>query len=330
MRNQNGYGLIPMLIAVAVGAIVIGGLSVGIPTMIRSQKTVEFAQVAALKADEMETILSSKAACTAALGGQPVPAGATPTDVTADMRFADGQKILAKDNEFLQGLDVGALKISNIAGEAPLVVSSSTRKIVMLNLALRKQDSSLFANLTKARETRLHTILDGAGNIVQCQAETEEMKACTNSGGFYDLAAPNLGKTCIPYKHCAYGGSYADAPVAEGGFPNQLSTSGNRMNCPGNDADWTHQQTGVISTAVSCGKGCVGNKNVPVVTCMQCLSVPSSSAPATTEAPLPGDPGFNQDLDENEQIQDFINVQIKCETDMLDIEKCPWNPPFTP
>lgn len=327
MRNQNGYGLIPMLLALAVGGMVIGGLSVGISTMMRSQKTVELAQVASMQADEMETILSSKAACTDALGGQTVPAGSTPANATAIMKFANGPKTLTQNSDFLPGLTIGALQLANIASEPALIVNGTTRKTVSLNLAIRKEDTSLFSNLTKARETRLHTVLNGAGQIVQCQAETEEMKACSNNGGFYDLAATNVGKTCIPYKHCAYGGSYANAPASEGGFTNQLT---NAMSCPGVDSEWTHQQTGVISMAVSCGKGCIGNKNVPVVTCMQCLSVPTTAAPATAEGPLPGDPGFNEDLNEDEQMQDFINVQLQCETDMKDIVQCPWNPPFTP
>jgi hypothetical protein len=319
--NNRGFGLIPMLMALAVGGIVIGGLATGITLMINSQKSVEVTRASKMIEDEMEMIVSTTEGCKSFLQGKRAPATAgTKRNITGTLRLTSGAVDVGRNLPLATGLVTDNLWLEGTGEDEVVGLTTGQRiRIVNLNLQVRKDMAGMFPPLSRPRTVRIHaSVSNGSGAIQNCIAETPEVKACRTSGSVFNPSAPGTTAQCVPYDYCDWGGSYSTAPANRGGFNNQIT--GGRS-CP---TGYQPQTTGVIATAVNCGKNCVTNETSPVFTCMKCgggINMAAGNTVPPTSIPI-GD--ANDQLEEFDETQDIHAVQTYCLENNIPEDYCPW------
>ncbi|RYZ92278.1 MAG: hypothetical protein EOP06_04695 [Proteobacteria bacterium] len=325
LKSEAGFGMITVLIATFVGALVVAGFAQSIMTMIASQKSTELALTSHQIGDEFTSLLSTKQGCTTMLANRPVPTspGALsnlqspgPTLSLATGPFVANSGSAIPD---AQGLVVDRAFLAGTADNVATLSTGLTRRIVTANLQVKKQATGLFSPSMRPTEVRIHTMVNAANSLQACIAETPEVLACIQNGGIYDPSATNPSNACLPYLHCQYGGSYVSGS-GPGAFGNQLN--GGLQSCA---AGWTAQQTGTVSEAYDCGKNKVCNRFTPVVTCMQCSAAVSTSGVPTVINDV--SVGAEDQLNELDENQDFIDHQLECEAQGKTLADCPYNPP---
>lgn len=279
IRNNQGFSLISVMVAGAIGMIVVAGMTEAITRMMKGQKAVsvssewnEFftAVDKQLKYDSTcEAVLSGTQITTAQIGNT-YPARA----ISLNMSYG-GKPGPIKEGTLL-GLDLEINSITLQVVPPPAsgprlirvpvggVMKDFHRHLVRIQIAARKVQMLPGGQEIKPREIVIPVLLNPATLVIaSCHGEFSVVEACIANGGTWVESNPP-DQRCVPQSFCKHGGSYAP-----GVFINPL-TGGNSCPTVVDGTPYVAMMSGQVSKGVNCpGKNCT-IVNSPAYQCLKC------------------------------------------------------------
>lgn len=253
-NNQNGFTLMEMLIAVAIGGASMAVIASGLSMSNNFRSVANSKTEVSLLSDRIATIMSKGETCKNALAsttytGAPLP------NVSID-GVAEGSNLAGNVRVKMMKVDPsGATPTNYING----------KKLWTAYLKYQAETSVSGGNKidTKVRTMPLKILTGSANEILECKLEFSAEDRCNLQGRLWDAAASTPdGLRCKPADFCQYAGSFSQA--AQGGFINRVTGD---YSCP---AGFSAQRSGTVAYAYVSGKGKAATSGNAVMSCVRC------------------------------------------------------------
>jgi hypothetical protein len=311
LSSESGMGILQMLILVAVSGVLIASIASALVNMMKSSQTVAQSLEENLFTDQVSQVLANDGICsTTVTPFTPDLTGGSATPRTFTLPFASGNVVFDPANPVISdNFEIQSVtnRVDNTVAPTTILYNAATIRHYesVLSIQLRKRNTSTFVQSLKPFDIRLHLMVDATNQAIGCSAVSSASQACVAEGGMWNPLAAD-GQKCVSVKYCQYGGSYADAAEADGGFINTL-TSG--RSCPNG---FTPQQSGTINKAISTGKYTVSNQPSKIYTCMRCGTALAAAEPAY--------PAVVPQADVNKEIYDAVATQQETDASLAEAD----------
>lgn len=295
LLNNAGLGLIEVMVAGSIAMVVIFGVGKALIDSQKSQKNVQIGQNAGFFTNQIASMFTANcpmATMSPAYLYDPAVLSAAPVNMDfGDVNMGWGTiRLTAGTTLPNMDLKINSLRMQNIIPDGPIYTTNGINyqtHNATLYISFTKLGSTLGVQTTKETKMGVSIVTqEPSKSVVRCSFHGSDLAtslstadyaavvdqasrtACESNGGVWNtLVTP---KRCDFPKDCKLYGSYASPGAGAGSGAYFINPFTGAYSCPANGS--TPYQQGVVTTAVSCGKGCVQSVFTKVYTCMLCGS----------------------------------------------------------
>lgn len=293
LKSEIGLSLINVMLAVAIGSVVVLGITKGLAMMYKTRQTVEFKTDLSLLISRVQQAVGKTQSCRDLL------AGATLTTSGVPISSALFASELFEGRVLRPGLEIKDFKLVRSATDVASATSDGKiRQLAYIRISV-KDTTSGEEKVSRFRDIPVRVTAVGT-TVESCVAETAQDVICDNAAANFDPnAATNQKGKCIPRDRCLWGGAFSTSPY--GGFINPR-TGG--MSCP---TGFRSLQGGTINYAQSNSKTQVVNYTYHVTHCLRC-DLPTFGTGGFANG-TGSDAGFNEWLTQEDAATDALLLQ---------------------